>query len=569
MRYMHVSHLRRMFCWVGAALALLGGGKSVRAQTLIRLGGTGLDYGKAVAVDEDQNAYLALYFQNAVDFDPGPGTSNLAASSFVDVAFAKFDAGGNLVWARQIRNANATPAQADIPHGIALDAQTNLYLTGYFSGTADFDPGPDQILRTSFGSYDAWVSAYEPNGDWKWTQTFGNTNAGNATEERTYDVAVEPAGYAYVAGYFEGALDLAGLASAGGQDGVIAKYDPVGDLEWAFSLGAATNDQIQAIALDGRGHLYAIGSFRGTVDFDPGPATSNLTSVGAGTDVFVARYATNAVLDWAFRIGGNGFDQGAPGGLCADPDGNVYFTGRFQQTADFDPGPGASNLTSTGSDDLFVASYAPEGALRWAFAVGGNGLDGGHRVRLDSNTNVYVAGWFTGNSDFDGGPGVQVISAASTNGGSDAFVAKYDASGHFLWANPLHAPAGSTNFGIAAGMAVDAPGQALFTGQFFGDSTLIAQTQAFALTNAGNSDCFLFRLDAWGGLAGAEIGSVSGTTTSFSFRVAAAAGRDYVHEVSVDLIGWSPVSTQTAAGPLDYLRTPTATVEFHRVRAVY
>lgn len=568
MRYMSMHSLLRTFLFACVALVFGGGSGPVCAQTLIRLGSTGLDYGKAVAIDDDRNAYLALYFQNTVDFDSGPSTSNLPASSFVDIAFAKYDAGGNLIWARHLPNTNATPAQADIPHGIVIDAQTNLYLTGYYSGTLDFDPGPGQVLRTSFGNYDAWVSSYDPNGNWKWTQTLGNTNIGNATEERAYDIAVEPSGHAYIAGFFEGALNRVGLASAGGQDGVISKFDPFGNPDWTFALGSTTNDQVQAIALDGLGHLFAIGSFRGTVDFDPGPATSNLTSIGAGTDIFAARYTTNAVLNWAFRIGGNGFDQGAPGGLSADPTGNIYFTGRFQQTTDFDPGPGTRNLTSTGGDDLFVASYTPDGALRWVFAVGGNGLDGGHRVRLDPETNVYVSGWFTGNADFDGGSGTHVVSATSTNGGSDAFIAKYDTAGNFLWVAPLHLSVGNTNFGIAAGMAVDSRGLALLTGQFFGDSTLVAGAQDFALTNAGNSDCFLARFDANGGLAGAEIGPISGTTTSFTFRVASAAGRDYVHEISADLIGWTPVSTQTAAGPLDYLRIPVATTEFHRVRAV-
>lgn len=561
--------LLRTFLLACVALVLGGSSGPVCAQTLIRLGGAGLDYGKAVAVDDDRNAYLALYFQNTFDFDSGPATSNLPASSFVDIAFAKYDAGGNLVWARQLRNTNATPAQSDIPHGIVLDAQTNLYLTGYYSGTLDFDPGPGQVLRTSFGDYDAWVSAFDPNGNWKWTQTLGNTNAGNTTEERTYDIAVDPSGHAYIAGFFEGALNRAGLASAGGQDGVIAKFDPLGNPDWTFALGSTTNDQAQAITLDGLGHLFAIGSFRGTVDFDPGAATSNLTSIGAGTDIFAARYTTNAVLDWVFRIGGNGFDQGAPGGLSADLAGNIYFTGRFQQTTDFDPGPGTRNLTSTGGDDLFVASYTPGGTLRWVFAIGGNGLDGGHRVRLDPDTNVFVSGWFTGNADFDGGSGTHIVSATSTNGGSDAFIAKYDSSGNFQWVAPLHLSAGNTNFGIAAGMAVNSRGQALVTGQYFGDSTLNDSTQAFALTNAGNSDCFLARFDSNGGLAGAQIDSASGSSTSFLFRVDSAAGRDYVHEISSDLIGWTPVSTQTAAGPIEYLRVPATTIEFHRVRAVY
>ena len=535
------------------------------AQILFTIGGPGLDYGKAVTVDDKGNTYLAPYFQNTVDYDPGSVVSNLTASSFVDIAFAKYDAGGNLVWVRHFRNTNATPAQADIPHGIVLDAATNIYLTGYFSGTLDFDPGPAQALRTSFGAYDTWIASYDPDGNFRWAQTFGNTNAGNASEERNYDIAVEASGYSYSAGYFEGALNVASLVSAGGQDGVVAKYDPSGNLVWAFSLGATTNDQAQAVALDGLGHLYIIGSFRGTVDFDPTPGVSNLTSVGAGTDIFVTRYTTNALLDWAFRIGGNGFEQGAPGGLSVDGDGNIFFTGRFQQTVDFDPGPGVSNLVSVGSDDFFIASYTASGSLRWNLGVGGNGLDGGHRVRLDPQTNVYACGWFTGNADFNPGPDVYLLSATSTNGGSDAFVAKYDPTGQFLWASALHPGLGNTNFGIAAGMWVDNRGRAYVTGQFFSDSSLVAGGQTFVLTNAGVSDCFLVRLDSSGALAGAEIDELEATDSNASFRVLSAAGHDYTVMVSSNLTTWTTGATYSASGFLRITNTPADAVKFYHV----
>lgn len=539
--------------------------RSAEAQVLFTIGSTGLDYGKAVTVDGMGNSYLAVYFQNTVDFDPGPAVSNLTASSFVDIAFAKYDAGGNLAWVRQLRNSSATPAQADIPHGIVLDSETNIYLTGYFSGTLDFDPGPAQIQRTSFGAYDTWIASYDPEGNFRWVQSFGNTNSGNTSEERNYDIAIEPSGYSYSAGFFEGMLSIAGLASAGGQDGVVVKCDPAGNLVWAFSTGSTTNDQAQALVLDGSGHLFVIGSFRGTVDFDPGPGISNLTSVGAGTDIFVARYTTNAILDWVFRIGGTGFEQSAPGGMSVDGDGNIYFTGRFQQTVDFDPGPGVSNLVSVGSDDLFIASYTPVGGLRYAIGVGGNGLDGGHRIKLNASSDVYVCGWFTGNADFDPGPGVSLLSATSTNGGSDAFVAKYNYAGEFLWCSAFHPTPGNMDSGIAAGMWVDNRSRVYVTGQFFSDSSLVAGDKTFALANAGASDCFMARLDDSGALAGADIDEIIPSLDNVSFRILAAAGHDYTVMTSSNLTSWTTGPTYSATGFLRITNISTRPMEFYRV----
>lgn len=537
----------------------------VAAQVLAPIGGTGMDYGKAVTVDGEGNTYLALYFQNTIDLDPGPGVSNLTASSFVDIAFASFDPGGSLRWVHHLRNTTTSPAQADIPHGIALDAETNLYLTGYFSGTLDFDPGPGQRLLTSAGSYDIWTASYRPDGQLRWVQSMGNTNSGNASEERNYDIAVDPSGYSYTAGYFEGSLPVAGLSSAGGQDGIVAAYDPTGNMAWAFCLGSTTNDQVQAVALDGNGMLSIIGSFRETVDFDPGPGVSNLTSIGTGTDLFLARYTTDSDLEWAVRIGGNGFEQGAPGGLCSDTDGNLYFSGRFQQSVDFDPGPGVHTLTSTGSDDFFVASYTSSGTLRWARSGGGNGLDGGHRVRLDAQTNVVACGWFTGNTDFDPGAGTRIVSASSTNGGSDAFVVQYDAQGNLRWVSVLQPPPGNTNFGIAAGLWVDNRQRVHVTGQFYGNGTLYAGGQAFAVSNSGASDCFLFRLDDTGALAGTEIIAIAATDSGLTFSAHAATGRGYTVMASSNLTTWTTGALLQASGLLSVTQAPAQSGMFYRL----
>jgi hypothetical protein len=91
-----------------------------------------------------------------------------------------------------------------------------------------------------------------------------------------------------------------------------------------------------------------IGSFDGTVDFDPGPGTSNQTSAGAD-DIFVAKYSATGSLLWARRMGGSGADAGA--GIAVDGADDAYATGAFSGTATF----GTTTLTSAGGLDIFVA----------------------------------------------------------------------------------------------------------------------------------------------------------------------------------------------------------------------
>ena len=102
---------------------------------------------------------------------------------------------------------------------------------------------------------------------------------------------------------------------------------------------------------------------------------------------------------WSNATGAAGAD------LCyaADTDalGNVYTTGYFKNTVDFDPSAGVSNLTSNGGYDVFVCKFNPNGNLVWAKQFGGTADDYGWSIAVDNAANVYVGGYYTGTADFD------------------------------------------------------------------------------------------------------------------------------------------------------------------------
>lgn len=103
--------------------------------------------------------------------------------------------------------------------------------------------------------------------------------------------------------------------------------------------------------------------------------------------------------------------------------GNVYVTGVFQGTVDFDTGPSTYNLTSAGDKDVFVAKYSATGTLVWAISLGGTGTDTGNGIAVSSSGNVYVVGGFSNTATF--GSGSATVSLTSA-GSTDAFVAKLD-----------------------------------------------------------------------------------------------------------------------------------------------
>ena len=140
--------------------------------------------------------------------------------------------------------------------------------------------------------------------------------------------------------------------------------------------------------------------------------------------MFVSKLDSAGAFVWAKQLGGTDSDQA--NSVAVDSSGNVYTTGSFSGTADFDPGAGTTNLTSAGSSDVFVSKLDSTGAFVWAKQFGGTGSDASNSVAVDSSGNVYTTGSFSGTVDFD--PGGGTANLVSTGNG-DVFVSKLSSAG--------------------------------------------------------------------------------------------------------------------------------------------
>lgn len=177
-------------------------------------------------------------------------------------------------------------------------------------------------------------------------------------------VAVDASGNVYTTGiFFETAdFDVANvtagdtLTSAGDADVFVSRHDSAGNLVWVRQMGGAGFDQAGEVVLDDIGNVYTAGSFMGTADYDPGAGTHILTSSG-GSDIIVSRLDNAGDFVSALQMGG--LDDDAAVSMAVDGSGNVYTTGRFGGTADFDPGAGTANLTSDGERDVFISKLGP------------------------------------------------------------------------------------------------------------------------------------------------------------------------------------------------------------------
>ncbi len=320
-----------------------------------KMGSTGFDIGRAIAIGPSGSVVTTGSFEGTVDFDPGPGTSFLTAASGDDVFISKLDAAGNFVWAKRIGGTST-----DVGYAITTDASGNVYSTGSFRSTADFDPGPTTYNLTVVGNTDLFVSKLDISGNFVWAKRIG----GVATDIG-YGIKVDITGNVYTTGYFENTADfdpgvgIDNLVSAGFNDSFVSKLDASGNHLWARRTGGAIDDYSNSLSLDGAGNIYSAGSFESTVDFDPGPGTFNLTSLGS-SDAFISKLDPTGSFVWARAFEGATSNQTLHG-IHVDAAGSVYTTGFFSSTVDFDPGAGVSNITAVGSNDIFISklSQAP------------------------------------------------------------------------------------------------------------------------------------------------------------------------------------------------------------------
>jgi len=382
-----------------------------------QLGGTYENASWDIAVDGSGNVYTIGYFLGTCDFDPGSGTYNLTSYGSSEIFVSKLDASGDFVWAKQMRGSGE-----DRGISIALDSSGNVYTTGYFRGTCDFDPNSGIFNLISSGGSDIFVSKLDALGDFVWAKKMGGT-----IDNDGWSIAVDASGNVYTTGFFLGTCDFDpssgtyNLTSFGDRDIFISKLDALGDFVWAKQMGGTSEDFVWSIAVNGNGNVYTTGRFSGTCDFDPNSELYNLTSSGV-SDIFVSKLDASGDFVWAKQMGGAnsvGSDDGLS--IAVDSNGDVYTTGLFKGISDFDPSSGTYNLTSFGFIDIFVSKLNSSGNFVWAKQMGGTMEDVGWSIAVDSCGNVYTTGSFSDTSDFDPSPDIYNLTSFGYN---DIFVVK-------------------------------------------------------------------------------------------------------------------------------------------------
>ncbi|HOY33255.1 MAG TPA: SBBP repeat-containing protein [Bacteroidales bacterium] len=337
---------------------------------------------------------------------------------------------------------------------------------------------------------------------------FWAKNAIGSDLDEGNSIAVDSSGNTYITGQFESTTLNFGLASCTNStspsytDVFIAKFDVNGNCLWAKSAGGSESDYGAAIAVDNSGNVFVTGRFSSpTMNFDGTTITnSNMT------DIFIAKYNSSGVIQWAKAIGGYYDEEGVS--ISCDDSNNVYLSGYFDSSSlNF----GAQSVTNNGSEDLFLAKFNATGINQWAVGIGGNDTDKATAVKTDNNGNSFITGYY-------GSPSVSFGTTTLTNSGIDGclFVAKYDNSGNALWATSGSAVGGDIK---ANGISIDGNGNSFVAGTFDGSAATIG-TSTMTNNHPTYDNTFTAKFDNNGAPQWA-VNAISGTEGNEAYCIAA------------------------------------------------
>ena len=323
-----------------------------------KMGGSGDEQSNSIDLDMAGNIYINGYFNNTVDFDPGAGTFTMISNGMEDIFVAKLNPSGNFAWAKQMGG-----IQSDQALSMVVDASGNVNSAGYFNDVVDFDSGLAVSTLTSNGGKDVFYSKLDASGNFVWGLGFGSY-----TDDVCYSIALDASGNLLTTGSYSGYCDFdPGPSSymvnySGGTSSIfISKLDAGGNLVWAFGMNSYWANEGRSIYADAVGNIYTAGVFSNSIDFDPGSGTYYLTPTPVyfgPNDIYVAKYTSTGNFVWA-RNFGSSFSETC-GAITVDMSENIYITGSFPFSVDFDPGLNTFSITSnSNSGDIFISKFGP------------------------------------------------------------------------------------------------------------------------------------------------------------------------------------------------------------------
>ena len=453
--------------------------------------------GGGTALTEEGSGVVADKYGNIYVVGTTGATTNISTSGAYQTSYAgnydafivMFSSTGYQIWGTYYGGSNA-----EVTHGIAIDTNAYIFITGYTLSTSGIaTTGAYQTTGGGASSTykDAFITKFGPYGNLEW-----GTYYGGSLTEYSQGIACDKHGNVAITGYTNSTSGIATtgayqtINNGGTNDAFIAKFNQYGAMQWATFYGGSGHDRGYGVTMDTSGNTIVTG-YTGS---SSGIASTGAyqTTIGGWEDVFLLKFNSSGARVWCTYIGGSGSDMGF--GVTSDINGNLFVTGYTQST---------SGIATTGSfkttltnDDAFIIKFNALGLRQWGTYYGGSGSDYGYGVTVDLTGGVLLAG-YVGTTSTSGIASLGAYQTVYGGGAKDAFVAKLNSTGTTrLWGTYF----GGSGEDIAWGIATSVLGNVIIAGTTTSTSGIATSGAHQTSHGGGTYDGFIAAFTSSGAL---------------------------------------------------------------------
>ena len=505
------------------------------------LGGAGDDTGSSIAIDQNNNIYVAG--TTASTNFPTMNPAYPANAGLSDIFVTKIDpAGANVLYSTYVGGAGNDRAD-----GIALDASGNAYVVGRADSSSTNFPTTPGVIAPTYrgGDFDGLVFKLNAQGNGLSYATY----LGGEDNDSTEGIAVDANGNAYVTGGsrshgFPATPNAFQSSNSGDTDAYLTKINSTATAYlYSTLLGGSGTDRGSGVAIDTAGNAY-ISGYTSSVDFPTENAFQN--SFGGSFDAFVTRIDTNQSgansLVFCSYLGGTADDKGY--GIALDSSAsNLFLVG--QTSSNNFPVLNPAQPLSGGTFDAFITKVSSAGAKVFATYLGGSGDDRGSGIAVNSAGEAYITG-FTSSTNFPTASPLQI----SNGGAFDAFVAKLNSAGSaFLYSTYLGGSANENTTSTVTStnpIALNSSSDVYLTG--YTSSTNFPTASPLQAAKAAGQDAFIARISDAAPPADYSVTAVPGSQiispgASANYTITATSTGGFTGTISLSVSGQSNDST--------------------------
>lgn len=440
-------------------------------------GGVQTQSGTACAIFADGSILNGGIFQGQTNFYPGDNTPRFSRGGR-DIFVQKLDTNGITQWVVTLGGKGE-----ELITDLAIDDEGNILLAGTFTDTVDFDPGNGVDIGISNGQTDMFIVKLDASGNYLWSKRFGGTS-----DDEIIGLAIDSNGSIFIGGNFKATVDFSTNStpnlqhSLGAFSGFVMMLDNQGEMQWFKKFGNGTNN-LSLNHLEVTNTKVWISGVHSEDSINFGSALLPVwvySSEPQQTFILQSDLLGNTIRVDTFRSTVTVLD------LQSDNQKNIFITGYFRGTADFDPGAAIYQVSVNGlKNDAFTLKLDSNAHFLWAKIFKSDMLAStyGEKVRTFENGDILLMFLFEGDVDFD--PGSAIVTK-STNGNYDVAIVRLNELGQFKWVHTF----GGNGYDYGNGLSVEED-KFYVTGSFRSTVDFNPGGPPYLLTANGSDACLI------------------------------------------------------------------------------